>query len=87
MGERLHKVLGQIGLGTLDSGEPSLPFGLLVLFLIGILSDLGLHCLPMSLLWDARLKWVKLCLDSFPLRTSLHLLDEVPPDIKCFNLI
>ena len=23
-------------------------------------SDLGLHCLPMSLLWDARLKWVNL---------------------------
>ena len=22
-------------------------------------SDLGLHCLHMSLLWDARLKWVK----------------------------
>ena len=22
-------------------------------------SDLGLHCLLMSLLWDARLKWVK----------------------------
>ena len=22
-------------------------------------SDLGLHCLPMSLLWDARLEWVK----------------------------
>ena len=22
-------------------------------------SDLGVHCLPMSLLWDARLKWVK----------------------------
>ena len=21
-------------------------------------SDLGLHCLPMSLIWDARLKWV-----------------------------
>ena len=21
-------------------------------------SDLGLHCLPMSLLWDARHKWV-----------------------------
>ena len=21
-------------------------------------SDLGLYCLPMSLLWDARLKWV-----------------------------
>ena len=21
-------------------------------------SDLGLHCLPISLLWDARLKWV-----------------------------
>ena len=29
-GERLHKVLGQIGLCTLDSGERSLPFGLLV---------------------------------------------------------
>ena len=23
-------------------------------------SDLGLHCLPMSLLWDAGLKWVNL---------------------------
>ena len=23
-------------------------------------SDLGLCCLPMSLLWDARLKWVKI---------------------------
>ena len=23
-------------------------------------SDLGLHCLPLSLLWDARHKWVKL---------------------------
>ena len=23
-------------------------------------SDLGLHCLLMSLLWDARLKWVKM---------------------------
>ena len=22
-------------------------------------SDLGLHCLPMSLLWDARHKWIK----------------------------
>ena len=22
-------------------------------------SGLGLHCLPVSLLWDARLKWVK----------------------------
>ena len=32
VGERLHKVLGQIDLGTLDSGEQSLSFGLLVLF-------------------------------------------------------
>ena len=31
LGERLHKVLGQVDLGTLDSGERSLPFGLLVL--------------------------------------------------------
>ena len=27
------------------------------------LSDLRQHCLLMSLLWDARLKWVKLLLD------------------------
>ena len=33
VGERLHKVLGQIDLGTLDSGEWSLPFGLLVYYL------------------------------------------------------
>ena len=32
VGEWLHKVLGQIDLGTLDSGEQSLPFGLLVYF-------------------------------------------------------
>ena len=30
MGERLHEVLGQIDFGKLDSGERSLPFGLLV---------------------------------------------------------
>ena len=30
VGERLHEDLGQIGLGKLDSGERSLPFGLLV---------------------------------------------------------
>ena len=36
-GERLHKVLGQIDLGTLDSRERSLPFGLLVCF--NFLSD------------------------------------------------
>ena len=30
VGERLHEVLGQINLGKLDSGERSLPFGLLV---------------------------------------------------------
>ena len=30
VGERLHKVLEQTDLGTLDSGERSLPFGLLV---------------------------------------------------------
>ena len=63
VGERLHKVLGQIDLGALDSGERSLPLGLLVLFCcisnINSLckqcrpaSDLGLHCLPVSLLWD-----------------------------------
>ena len=38
VGERLHKVLGQIDLGTLDSGERSLLFGLLVLFFSSPLS-------------------------------------------------
>ena len=33
VGKRLHKVLGQIDLGTLDSGERLLPFGLLVEYL------------------------------------------------------
>ena len=37
VGERLHKVLGQIDLGILDSRERSLPFGLLVCF--NFLSD------------------------------------------------
>ena len=46
VGERLHKVLGQIDLGTLDSGEQSLPFGLLVCFSsLGAVSDQRLHCL------------------------------------------
>ena len=36
VGERLHKVLGQIDLGTLDSGERSLPFGLLVFNIVKI---------------------------------------------------
>ena len=31
-GERLHKFWGQFDLGTLDSGERSLPFGLLAEF-------------------------------------------------------
>ena len=38
VGERLHKVLGQIDLGTLDSGERSLPFGLLVYLILFILA-------------------------------------------------
>ena len=24
-------------------------------------SDLGQHCLPLSLLWDTRYKWIKTC--------------------------
>ena len=28
-------------------------------------SDLGLHFLPMSFLWDARFKWVNLALNKF----------------------
>ena len=40
MGERLLKVLGQIDFGTLDSGERSLPFGLLVGNTQQVVSDL-----------------------------------------------
>ena len=29
-------------------------------------SDLGLHCLPMSILWDTRYKWVKTTVNSSP---------------------
>ena len=36
VGERLHKVLGQIDLGTLDSGERSLPVGLLVFTMLSV---------------------------------------------------
>ena len=32
-------------------------------------SDLGLHGLPMSLLWDARHEWVKLCLGKYRILT------------------
>ena len=39
VGERLHKVLGQFDPGTLDSGERSLPFGLLV----SVFHDLGMN--------------------------------------------
>ena len=34
VGERLHEVLGQIDFGKLDSGERSLPFGLLVMLCV-----------------------------------------------------
>ena len=55
VGERLHKVLGQIDLGTLDSGERSLPFGLLVneIMVVFVLHKLILqtcmHSHPMGL--------------------------------------
>ena len=39
VGERLHEVLGQINLGKLDSGERSLPFGLLVIMYDGSLTN------------------------------------------------
>ena len=57
VGERLHKVLGQIDLGTLDSGERSLPFGLLVCIFHtcinrpAIFPDLGWRLPAFSLLY------------------------------------
>ena len=36
-------------------------------------SDLGLYCLPLSLLWDAKLKWVKLSkFGGDWLKTAIH---------------
>ena len=42
VGERLHEVLGQIDLGKLDSGERSLPFGLLVMNSLDLTSQTSL---------------------------------------------
>ena len=41
VGERLHKILGHIDLDTLDSGERSLPFGLLVKLALASWHSLG----------------------------------------------
>ena len=41
------------------------------------MSDLGLHCLPMSLLWDARLKWVKEYLKHISLSLMLSTLGKI----------
>ena len=30
-------------------------------------SDLGLHCLPMSFLWESWYNWVKICMSILPL--------------------
>ena len=35
-----------------------------------VASDLGLHCLPMSFLWDARHKWVN---DPKQLKPDVHV--------------
>ena len=43
--EKLHKVLGQIDLGTLDSGERSLPFGLLVSEFSNVSEQLIVDCI------------------------------------------
>ena len=43
LGERLHKVLGQIDLGTLDSGEQSLLFGLFVVIFIKFLTEIPIY--------------------------------------------
>ena len=44
VGERLHEILEQIDLGTLDSGERSLPFGLLVFILFVYVKTLSASC-------------------------------------------
>ena len=42
VGERLHEVLGQIDFSKLDSGERSLPFGLLVMNTLDLTSQTSL---------------------------------------------
>ena len=42
--------ISELNANIVDTGQRSLSSA----------SDLGLHCLPMSILWDAKLKWIKL---------------------------
>ena len=46
-------------------------------------SDQGLHCLPMSLLWDARLKWVNQHTNKNELQLLRNLLLELVT-VLCF---
>ena len=50
-------------------------------------SDLGLHCLPMSLLWDARHKWVELLYSALGGLCSVTVVPNVPsyPSLHCFS--
>ena len=42
-----------------------------------VASDLGLYCLPMTLLWDARHKWVNI--------QSIDLLTQLKKILICFS--
>ena len=51
------------------------------------MSDLGLHCLPMSLLRDARYKWVKHSIKCVLIRVIFCLLSEKVCSDCAFNKI
>ena len=50
-------------------------------------SDLGLHCLQMSLLWDTWYKWAKIMFSSYILRYSMILLAELEGEDQTARLI
>ena len=38
-----------------------------------MVSDLGLHCLPVSFLWDTRLKWVNVLIQIIDFNWELYV--------------
>ena len=50
-------------------------------------SDLGLHCLPMSHLWDARYKWVNQVRIRSPYPYHVLKFDQVHFADTCFKIL
>ena len=83
MRERLHKVLGQIDIGTLDSGERSLPFGLLVLKTVWCIN---------IIIWDYESAWPNIwpqnkCRSLWPIFQGPVILPFILKTVWCMNII